>query len=145
MALGGLFLAALVLSSCGGSSNSDASALKTQVAVLQTQVAAPAPTAVPTAIPTAMPRDVVVEITYSCSTSTGAGTAAAHIDVQPPSPQGGHSVCETAARTGQFQNPSFLIFNVFLDLKVRTPSGTVYSARVGGPSSVSIGDPWPPK
>lgn len=142
-------IAALVVAlgvSCGGD-DSRVSSLQTEVTALQTQIALPAPTALPTPSP-APQTDRVVSIIYGCSVSTPQKSGGRVADVQPKYPQGGGGICEDAARKGKF-NPyspdGTIVFDLRLDLTIRTPSGSTYQASIGGPSTISIGDEWPPK
>lgn len=134
-----LVLGALAIAACGGS-NGKTSALETQVAALQTAMAAPTATPLPAATPAPTPRDVVVGIIYNCSASREG-----QLDVQPSSPQGGKYICEAAARDGGRSGiASITVFDIRLTLTVRTAAGSVYSVVIAGPSTISIGDPWPP-
>ena len=119
------------------------------VIVVQATAAPLPPTPVP---PTAALRDVVVGVVYGCTMANIAGAS-----VLPPAPQGAGSTCEAAARLspGYFWRDSVVhigatttwptVYDIRLTLTVRTPSSSLYSVVIGGPSSVSIGDQWPPK
>ena len=117
---------------CGGD---DTTALRTEVALLQTQVAQPL-----TPQPTPRPEpDIVVGLSWRCDIyvvrsgdfQSGVGESCT-IRYQP-------DYVSVIQKTT-------LIQNIVADVTVRTSSGSAYHANVSDPPNrIFIGDEWPPK
>jgi len=110
-----LALAALALAACGGD-NGDTSALRTQVASLQTQVAQAGP-------------DRVVGIERHCQTGSG--------DNLHPMAVG---LCDAVWDQVSKTNPPL----GYLEIIVRTAQGPTYRIQMPATTKVAIGDVWPP-
>ena len=121
VAVGGILIGA-VLTACGGD---DTSALRTQVAALQTQVAP----------------DRVVGIEWRCTlaakpSETGTEYRGTHACAGSA---GGDDIGFFAGAGGQ------LAWNRRLELTIRTSNGMSYTVNVSPAATVALGDPWPPK
>lgn len=130
----GLTVIILLAPACGG--NDDSNLLRTQVALLQTQVAQPTSTPQPTA---RLEPDLVVGVSWRCDIYVGrSGEAQSGV--------GESCTIRYQSNYASEIQKTMIIQNIVADVTVRTSSGSAYHANVSDPPNrIVIGDSWPPK